>query len=114
MPDTNELTYRLKTIPYGPAGIELSPKRWKRTILAEQIRVERTDETRMNDWGIPVSCVEYQMARHALRISGIQMIWSELDSRGMHLPLDAYADIVEQQFPEEQFRRIGENERMDC
>jgi hypothetical protein len=41
--------YRLKIIPYGPAGIELIPKGFRNMIQAIDSIVETTDETRMND-----------------------------------------------------------------
>jgi hypothetical protein len=41
--------YRLKIIPYGPAGIELIPKGLRNMIQAIDSIVETTDETRMND-----------------------------------------------------------------
>jgi hypothetical protein len=41
--------YRLNSIPYGPAGIELIPKGFKKIIEAIHNIVETMDETRMND-----------------------------------------------------------------
>jgi hypothetical protein len=41
--------YRLKIIPYGPAGIELIPKGFRNMMQAIDSIVETTDETRMKD-----------------------------------------------------------------
>jgi hypothetical protein len=42
--------YRLKMIPYGPAGIELIPNGFRKMMHAIDNIVETIDETRMNDW----------------------------------------------------------------
>lgn len=43
-------THRLKTRPYGPAGIELRPKRWKRIMAAMHSAVEKNVEITANDY----------------------------------------------------------------
>lgn len=42
----------LKSIPYGPAGMELRPNRWKRMIEANERAVDRRVDTTMNDWWV--------------------------------------------------------------
>jgi hypothetical protein len=43
------VTYRLKIMPYGPAGIAFSPNRWPRIMAAKESTVERTVETTTKD-----------------------------------------------------------------
>ena len=80
--------YRLKIIPYGPAGIELIPKGFKNMMQAIDNIVETTDETRMNDYyqlALMGKLTEYLRGPNDLPIS-IAHEWC--------LPLDMNPDII--------------------
>lgn len=48
--------YKLKMIPYGPAGMAFIPKGFKNMIDAIDSIVETTDETRINDYYQRIQC----------------------------------------------------------
>jgi hypothetical protein len=99
--------YRLKIIPYGPAGIELIPKGFRNMMQAIDSIVETTDETRMKDWYqlVPMrNLTEYLRGPNDLSIS--------LAHR-YSLPFNVNSNIIQQYFCQKQFGRIGKCQRMN-